>query len=39
LGWFVLKYLLDYKVVMNYDQSMAQWCRLPNAPIEVGAAA
>lgn len=37
--WFVLKHLLGYPVVMNYDRSMAHWSRLPNAPIELGRAA
>lgn len=39
LSWFVLKHLLAYKVVMNYDRSMAQWSRMTNAPIETGEAA
>jgi len=32
--WFVLKYLLGYPFVRNYDGSWNQWSRLPNAPIE-----
>ncbi|MES1147146.1 MAG: sulfurtransferase [bacterium] len=39
LSWFVLKHLLGYDVVMNFDRSMAFWSRLANAPIEVGDAA
>ncbi|HEY3783186.1 MAG TPA: sulfurtransferase [Fimbriimonadaceae bacterium] len=39
LSWFVLKHLLGYEVVMNYDKSMAQWSRLANAPLETGEAA
>jgi thiosulfate/3-mercaptopyruvate sulfurtransferase len=39
LSWFVLKHLLRYEVVMNYDRSMSQWSRMTNAPIEKGAAA
>lgn len=33
LSWFVLKMLLGYPIVMNYDRSMAQWSRLANAPL------
>ncbi len=33
LSWFVLRMLLEYKVVMNYDRSMAEWSRLANAPM------
>ena len=32
--WFVLKYLLGYPRVRNYDGSWNEWGRLPNAPIE-----
>ncbi|MFY9235145.1 MAG: sulfurtransferase [Fimbriimonadaceae bacterium] len=39
LSWFVLKHLLCYPVVMNYDRSMAEWSRIENAPIVLGEAA
>ena len=32
--WFVLKYLLDYKNVKNYDGSWTEWGNLVAAPIE-----
>jgi thiosulfate/3-mercaptopyruvate sulfurtransferase len=32
--WFVLKYLLGYPQVRNYDGSWHQWSRLSNTPIE-----
>lgn len=32
--WFVLKYLLGYPHVRNYDGSWNEWSRLPNIPIE-----
>lgn len=32
--WFVLKYLLGYPNVQNYDGSWNEWSRLPNMPIE-----
>ncbi|MEN8446162.1 MAG: rhodanese-like domain-containing protein, partial [Cyanobacteria bacterium J06555_13] len=32
--WFVLKYLLGYPHVQNYDGSWNEWSRLPDAPIE-----
>ncbi len=32
--WFVLKYLLGYPNVRNYDGSWNEWSRLPNALIE-----
>lgn len=32
--WFVLKYLLGYPHVRNYDGSWNEWSRLPNVPIE-----
>jgi len=39
LSWFVLKHLLGYRVVMNYDRSMAQWGRLANSAVVTGKAA
>jgi thiosulfate/3-mercaptopyruvate sulfurtransferase len=35
--WFVLKYLLGYPNVSNYDGSWTEWGNLVNAPIERGA--
>ncbi|VEP12448.1 Thiosulfate sulfurtransferase [Hyella patelloides LEGE 07179] len=32
--WFILKYLLGYPQVKNYDGSWNEWSRLPNSPIE-----
>jgi thiosulfate/3-mercaptopyruvate sulfurtransferase len=32
--WFVLKYLLGYPTVKNYDGSWTEWGNLVNAPIE-----
>ncbi len=32
--WFVLKYLLGYPAVRNYDGSWTEWGNLVNAPIE-----
>jgi len=32
--WFVLKYLLGYKRVRNYDGSWTEWGNLVNVPIE-----
>jgi thiosulfate/3-mercaptopyruvate sulfurtransferase len=32
--WFVLKYLLGYPVVKNYDESWTGWGNLVRAPIE-----
>jgi thiosulfate/3-mercaptopyruvate sulfurtransferase len=32
--WFVLKYLLGYPHVRNYDGSWNEWSRLPNVAIE-----
>ena len=37
--WFVLKYLLGYPRVRNYDGSWNEWSRLPNVPIEQSSAA
>jgi thiosulfate/3-mercaptopyruvate sulfurtransferase len=34
LTWFVLKYLLGYPMVRNYDGSWTEWGNLVNAPIE-----
>jgi thiosulfate/3-mercaptopyruvate sulfurtransferase len=31
--WFVLKYLLGYPYVRNYDGSWNEWSRLPNVSI------
>ncbi len=36
--WFVLKYLLGYDKVTNYDGSWTEWGNLVGAPIEKGAA-
>ncbi len=35
--WFVLKYLLGYPKVTNYDGSWTEWGNLVGAPIEKGA--
>ncbi len=35
--WFVLKYLLGYENVRNYDGSWTEWGNLVGAPIEKGA--
>ena len=37
LTWFVLKYLLGYKNVKNYDGSWTEWGNLVGAPVEKGA--
>ncbi|MCH7936606.1 MAG: sulfurtransferase, partial [Proteobacteria bacterium] len=34
LSWFVLKYLMGYDKVLNYDGSWTEWGNLVNAPIE-----
>lgn len=34
LSWFVLKYLLGYENVVNYDGSWTEWGNLVGAPIE-----
>jgi thiosulfate/3-mercaptopyruvate sulfurtransferase len=34
LTWFVLKYLLGYPSVKNYDGSWTEWGNLVDAPIE-----
>src|SRR6516162_1445861 len=36
--WFVLKYLLGYNNVKNYDGSWTEWGNLVGAPVERGAA-
>jgi thiosulfate/3-mercaptopyruvate sulfurtransferase len=36
--WFVLKYLLGYQKVQNYDGSWTEWGNLVGAPVERGAA-
>jgi thiosulfate/3-mercaptopyruvate sulfurtransferase len=37
LTWFVLKYLLGYEQVRNYDGSWCEWGNLVRAPIAKGA--
>lgn len=37
LSWFVLKHLLDFPNVQNYDGSWTEWGNLVSAPIERGA--
>lgn len=37
LTWFVLKYLLGYDNVKNYDGSWTEWGNLVNAPVRRGA--
>ena len=36
--WFVLKYLLGFEKVTNYDGSWTEWGNLVGAPVEKGAA-
>jgi len=36
-SWFVLKYLLGYPNVRNYDGSWTEWGNMVGAPIQVGA--
>jgi thiosulfate/3-mercaptopyruvate sulfurtransferase len=38
-SWFVLKYLLGFENVTNYDGSWTEWGNLVGAPVEKGAAA
>ncbi len=38
-SWFVLKYLLGFNNVVNYDGSWTEWGNLVGAPVERGAAA
>jgi thiosulfate/3-mercaptopyruvate sulfurtransferase len=38
-SWFVLKYLLGYPNVVNYDGSWTEWGNLVGAPVARGAAA
>lgn len=35
-SWFVLKYLLGYPKVKNYDGSWTEWGNLVGAPVELG---
>jgi thiosulfate/3-mercaptopyruvate sulfurtransferase len=37
-SWFVLKYLLGYQNVANYDGSWTEWGNLVGAPVEKGTA-
>jgi thiosulfate/3-mercaptopyruvate sulfurtransferase len=37
--WFVLRYLLGFDSVTNYDGSWTEWGNLVGAPVEKGAAA
>lgn len=37
-SWFVLRYLLGYDNVKNYDGSWTEWGNLVGAPVETGAA-
>ena len=36
LSWFVLKYLLGYPTVLNYDGSWTEWGNLVSAPVACG---
>lgn len=36
LTWFVLKYLLGYKTVLNYDGSWTEWGNLVRVPVAIG---
>ena len=36
-SWFVLKYLLGFENVVNYDGSWTEWGNLVGAPVETGA--
>jgi thiosulfate/3-mercaptopyruvate sulfurtransferase len=36
-SWFVLKYLLGYDDVKNYDGSWTEWRNLVGVPVERGA--
>lgn len=36
LSWFVLKYLLGYQRITNYDGSWTEWGNLVNAPVKKG---
>jgi thiosulfate/3-mercaptopyruvate sulfurtransferase len=36
LSWFVLKYLLGYPTVLNYDGSWTEWGNLVGAPVTQG---
>jgi thiosulfate/3-mercaptopyruvate sulfurtransferase len=35
-SWFVLKYLLGYEPIKNYDGSWTEWGNLVGAPVETG---
>ena len=37
-SWFVLRYLLGYEDVKNYDGSWTEWGNMVGAPVEVGEA-
>jgi thiosulfate/3-mercaptopyruvate sulfurtransferase len=38
-SWFVLRYLLGYDRIRNYDGSWTEWGNLVGAPVETGASA